>query len=279
MNASQTLAGYRGVQSAIRATALKLHRMKKRGGRLRRMRNRWARGALLAAPPVALLGLLVHTAHWRPRALHSGYRPVTALEFSPDGRALAVAGWDGPKGEEVQLWEVPSARLRQTLRAPRSIFVDSLAFSRDGKTLAGAGTSLRLWNVHSGQLQREAAPGLRAPLRAMGSSAGGGPPACGRLERGDEVRLWNAAARSGTERHLLRLRCSRVSALAVSADGAALAVASHDGTIELWDVRAGRVEQTIQEPQGRITALAFSPDGSLLAIGHRSGSVRLRRLK
>ncbi len=342
--------------------------MKKRAGVL--IRNRWTKAVLLAAPPIALWGLLAHAIHWRPRTLHAGYKLVTTLEFSPDGRTLAVAGWGGAKGEEVQLWEVASGRLRQTLHAPQSIFVASLVFSRDGKRLASGGTSIYLWNVQSGQLQRDIANANdSASLTVIGFSPDDGSLVCGRLEgpieawdiksatlkrrlaisatspcrlhftaqdevliglcgvsargfeiqrwnlktgaarskiignphdaslpgftitaiapdwktlavaRGDEVRLWNVGADNEAKRHILRLQPSTVTALAVSADSATLAVADSVGTIKLWDVRAGRVSHTIQETQGRITALAFSPDDGILAIAHRSGSVRLRRLK
>jgi len=69
---------------------------------------------------------------------------ITALDFSPDGRLLASASWDGTAG----LWEVTSGQRLATLRA-HLLGVNTVAFSPDGQRLAG-GTGdglIKLWNV------------------------------------------------------------------------------------------------------------------------------------
>jgi WD40 repeat protein len=77
---------------------------------------------------------------------------VTDIVFSADGKTLASSGLEG----KVNLWEIPSLKLRRTLQMgtkdnPDSVL--SLALSPDGKFLAsgGEGDAVRLWDVSSGK--------------------------------------------------------------------------------------------------------------------------------
>jgi hypothetical protein len=73
---------------------------------------------------------------------------VGAVAFSPDGRLLAAAGYDG----RAFLWDVGTARAwGKPLR--HGADVRALAFSPDGRLLATGGmdASARLWHVATGQ--------------------------------------------------------------------------------------------------------------------------------
>jgi WD40 repeat protein len=95
----------------------------------------------------------------RPRILAmSG--ALECLAFAPDGRVLAC----GNSGGSVELCETATGKVIRTLAEPASVVqafrpgppspteVRGIAFSPDGKTLAaGHGTTVRLWEVHTGQ--------------------------------------------------------------------------------------------------------------------------------
>jgi WD40 repeat protein len=81
----------------------------------------------------------------------SGGEAVThfwSLSCSPDGKLLASGNGFGV----IHMWELPSGRLRATLRGD-TLAIYSVAFFPDGKTLATANADyeVKLWDVATGQ--------------------------------------------------------------------------------------------------------------------------------
>jgi Tol biopolymer transport system component/flagellar biosynthesis GTPase FlhF len=148
----------------------------------------------------------------------------------------------------------------------------SVAFSPDGRLLAGAGDrndGLRLWNPATGATKRDLDSQSAvywvafSPDRKLLASAGGG----------ERVELWNPA--TGQRLRTLTGHAKRVSSVAFSPDGKLLASGSWDKTVRLWDPVTGRKLRVLTGRTGMICSVAFSPDGGLLASGSWDERVRL----
>jgi WD40 repeat protein len=78
-----------------------------------------------------------------------------SVAFSGDGQTLAIgSGWDAILVGEVNLFDVPTGRLKNKLKIDLSGgFVNSVAFSTDGKIIAsGSQDKVRFWNAQTGKL-------------------------------------------------------------------------------------------------------------------------------
>jgi WD40 repeat protein len=75
-----------------------------------------------------------------------------------------------------------------------------------------------------------------------------------------------SAAQELKTRTTLKVTDAWVDSLQFSADGRALAAASRDGTVRVWDVATGKVRAGFQWRTGTLTDLAIAPDGKTVAV-------------
>jgi WD40 repeat protein len=182
---------------------------------------------------------------------------LMALTFTSGGRRLACAGRDGTVG------------LCQTALRQKPVYLDgvsspvsALAFSPDGKRLAGADhLRITVWDAATGRQlmayqglkQRPCALAFASRVELLASGTGDGT-----------VQLWDT--HTGEARDVLSGHQWAVFALAFTADSRFLASADLGGVVKVWDM-AARVEWvTLGESGNGIAAVAFSPDGKTLAV-------------
>ncbi|MFI7416605.1 AAA family ATPase [Nonomuraea sp. NPDC049684] len=193
------------------------------------------------------------------------------VAFSPDGRILASACYDGT----VRLWDVTT---RAPIGAPIKAHtgrVQSVAFSADGRTLASGGVDdgiVRLWDVTT------RAP-IGAPIKAhtrvwsVAFSADGRTLASAGVNDGT-IRLWDTTTQAAVG-NPVKAR-TRGWPVAFSPDGRTLATAYGDGIVRLWDVTTGApIGNPVKAHTTSVTAMAFSADGRTLASTDGDTAIRL----
>lgn len=182
---------------------------------------------------------------------------ILALAFSPDGKLLTSAGYDGT----VRLWNTMTWRQTHVLRG-HSGEVSRIAFSPDGKILASCAgdQTIRLWDPADGELLN-APVGHDGPVAKVAVFPDGKRAASAGHDR--TIRLWDLT--TGQERAVLRGHTKIILSLLISPDGKTLVSASEDGTVRLWDVDSGSERGRILGAKAGAYSLSVSPDGKLLA--------------
>jgi WD40 repeat protein/tRNA A-37 threonylcarbamoyl transferase component Bud32 len=247
---------------------------------------------------------------------------VHSVRFSPDGRGVLSAsfdrtmrGWDAATGrEQFAIGEHPwyvhradyspdgktilsgnsegtvslrDAATGETLWAVPGGDVDFLAFSPDGKTVACANQTLRLWDTETGrELLRTrdvvapktrpggfGPPGRRAVSRSIvggiAFSPDGKTIACAGYTD-QTVEVWDLA--TGEELLTLTGHTGRVRGVCFSPDGTFLVSGSDDGTVRGWDPATGRERFIFAGPQRPVACVEFSPDGRVVLAGGENGT-------
>ena len=165
---------------------------------------------------------------------NSGLRVGTVL-FSTDDKVLAVSSSPAPTEaelglrDEVRLWD--TATLKELCALQTNQLDVSIALASDGKTLASADRTIKLWSVATGKELRS----LNGGGVALAFSPGEGKTLLS-AGSGGTIKWWDVA--TGKEQGIIQTHRQGPSAVfrayAFSPDSQLLASVS--GEIELWDV-------------------------------------------
>ncbi|MEY3547217.1 MAG: hypothetical protein RLZZ313_1579, partial [Verrucomicrobiota bacterium] len=190
-------------------------------------------------------------------------RPWTAVEYSPDGKILAL----GTAGR-VEFRNASGRRIQRVIDGIPGK-VNALHFSADGATLVVAAgiTGLdgvaELYSVATAQ-KLVRFEGHRDAVQDAELSPDGRWLATAGYDR--SIRLWKVADRSLVWSN--SVHNGAVFDLAFDPSGTVLASASADQTVKLWRVRDGVRLDTLNQPQGDLNRVLFTPDGQhVLAVG------------
>ncbi|MGQ0604159.1 MAG: WD40 repeat domain-containing protein, partial [Anaerolineales bacterium] len=205
-----------------------------------------------------------------------------SIEFSPTDNSLAVGYQNGM----IVLWgDWTTPAISQTLTGPggHSAWVNSLAFSPDGQTLASSSDdqTIQFWNVETGRPQLD--PSLRAHtdwVWSVAFSPNGQAMASGGEDQ--SVVLWNL---EGNRLDAERLPGHNGPITGLVVEGAVggqprLLSAASDG-LRLWDLNAQPA--TFDTFQATVPvnvpfdgkSLVFTPDGRQIVAGGQDGAINV----
>jgi WD domain, G-beta repeat len=196
-----------------------------------------------------------------------------AIAFSPDGRTLASADFDGT----LRLWDL-KARKQLGELSEETGEVWSLDFSPDGLELAVAGEdgSVRIWDVRGRKQLVSIVLSRGSNIRSVAFSPNGRLLAAA----SDLGNIWLLDAHDHSRvAELGGGRLGEIAAIAFSRDGCTLASAGYDGAVVLWDVRKRARLATLPRQSDWVLCLTFSRDGQYLATGGADGAVRIWELR
>jgi WD40 repeat protein len=192
---------------------------------------------------------------------------VTSVCFSPDGRLLVTASWDGT----ARLWD---AATHQPIGRPmrHENWVECANFSPDGRLVVTASRdgSARLWDAATGE-----PAGEPMQLGSVATSANFSPD--GRLvvtaSRDGTARLWDAATGApvgGPMQH-----GNGVAQANFSPDGRLVVTACADAGVRLWDVATGEMTGGPMRHDDYVFSAAISPEGSRVVSASLDKTARL----
>jgi len=195
---------------------------------------------------------------------------IGRLDFSPDGKALAI----GETDHRLRVLDLASGNLDVNIPAAHPEGISSVAWSPNGSVIASGsaftGGAIRLWDATTGNRLREL-PGHNSWICQLVFSVDGRWLYSASADQ--TIRIWDVEQ----GKCLATLRGSRdeVYGLALSPDGTTLASACKDGVVAFWDARP-RIEEEQPKliPLDRFARPAFAPDSRVLAMPI-SGTVRL----
>jgi WD40 repeat protein len=194
---------------------------------------------------------------------------VLSAAFSPDGRRVVTAAWDGT----ARIWDVATAQEIATLQAGASRSkIASAEFSPDGTRIVTASDdkTLRIWDASTA---KELAV-LRGHDGAVNSAAFS-PDGKSIVTASDDkaARVWDAEV--SRESGGLQGQQGNVTSVTLSPDGARIVTASDDGTARIWDAVSGRAIVVLTGHEGAVKSAAFSPDGTRVVTASADKTARI----
>lgn len=220
----------------------------------------------------------------------------SAVALSPTTDLLATGFSDGT----IAIWEWRTGRRMSVLQnpihkdkvflSPANARVFSEAFSPNGEELAAAGLGwpVGVWNVKTGTLirqltessiafqnctwQESAVVGWNKSDKTCLAFSLAYSPDGKTIAVGSKLwlRLWDAETGA-----LIRTYpgATEIGSIAFSPDGELLAASAEDGSVAIWDARAGARLRAFQLSRKPLRSIVFSPDAKSLAASGWDGNI------
>ncbi len=197
---------------------------------------------------------------------------VLSLDFSPDGRWLAVGSGEPSRSGQLLVWDIDAEKLIASVPDAHSDTVLDVEFSPDGRFLlsGGADKFARIRETSTWQQVRTFEGHTHHILGAtwqpdMTRIATGG---------GDHlVKIWDTA--TGEQKRTISAHRNQVTGVAFVGVADMLVTCSGDRTVRAFTAGNGQNVRSFAGVSEYAHALGVSPDGGIVAAGDEGGSVYL----
>ncbi|HZT03949.1 MAG TPA: protein kinase [Steroidobacteraceae bacterium] len=191
---------------------------------------------------------------------------VRSIAYSPDGRRLITASYDGT----ARIWDASTGRQMLILQGHGGPVL-AATFSPDGRRVATGSydKTARIWDAATGR-QLLVLP-HQERVRSVAFSPDGHQLITGAYDKA--ARIWDAA--TGRQVRVLTGHSALVTSAAFSPDGRRIVTASYDKTARIWAAATGRLIRVLAGHSEILTSAAFSADGQrvVTASGDRTARV------
>lgn len=206
-----------------------------------------------------------------PISLGGHTKPVLAVAFTPDGRTLISASFDGT----INLWDLATRKARATLDADVHLR-NMISLTADGRTMATI--KREVVSLLDVSIAKEMAAFRQAQdVDAVAISPDGQVLATWGKDK--QVKIWDVASRKekAAFKHAYPVDCA-----AFSPDGKVLASAasreleggvggfgvfgSVPGEFKLWDIATAKERATLKVDSTLVMSVVFAPDGKTVAF-------------
>lgn len=196
---------------------------------------------------------------------------VFACAYTPDGRSVLTAAWDGC----LILWDAESGEPVQKIPAGQRP-LSACAVTPNGREWVSGSMDGVLcgWDPSTGKMNWKQM-GHTRPVSSIVYSTDGQTMVTASWDR--TVALWNLGKMG--DRKVLSGHTDIVAGCRFLPDGGGLLSWSHDGSLRRWDAESGMELQVISAHDDRVTAAAVSPDGRLAASASRDETLKLWELQ
>ncbi len=208
---------------------------------------------------------------WSPppptsRPAYSLLRRLRVLRFSPDGKTIASAGFDG----HIRFRDTLSGELQHDINA-KSLSVLCLAFTRDGQSIIGGDDSrhLGMWRISDGKILHEdrthdgsiACVSFNDDQSLLASSASDGRVIIRKASDWSEVKTLNAGK-------------TIVWSCAFSPDGKTVAAGSDDNLLRVWNLDSDAAPMILRGHADTVGFACFEPKAHTLTSVAADGMVK-----
>ncbi len=195
---------------------------------------------------------------------------VTALDFSPDGKLLAVGSGPPSRFGELKIFDAATRELVRDFGEVHSDTILCVKFSPDGKYIvtSAADKLCRLFDVATGQMLR-AFEGHTHHVLAVAWRDHGMSVATASAD--NTIKTWKVE--TGEQIRTISGLKKEVTALSFVGDSNQLASASSDGVVRLYNADDGKLVRTFSGASNALYTLSVSADLLRITAGGQTGQL------